>query len=1061
MRNFVPAILLALFVSLSAVAQYQGDRFRKGVRDTEPLSPEEERETFVLPEGFEVTLFASEPQINKPMNMAFDTKGRLWVTSTLEYPYAAKPGKKARDSVKVLEDTDGDGKADKVTTFADDLNIPTGVYPYKNGVVIWSIPNIWYIEDTDGDGVGDKRTKLYGPLGYERDTHGMHSSFTRGYDGWLHITHGFNNYTTVEAKDGSSIKIQSGNTYRVRIDDSSVQQYTWGQVNPFGMYLDSLGNFYTADCHSSPIYQLIRQGYYPSFGKPHDGLGFAPTMIQHSHGSTAICGIVMYEDDLWPKKYWGNLFIGNVMTSRVNQDSVTWHGSSPVGKEEPDFIKTSDPWYRPVDIQLGPDGALYVADFYNRIIGHYEVPLDHPGRDRTSGRIWRITYKGKAHPKLDLSTPEKSISELSSPNITRQQLALQHLADNCGSISPELLKKELKHPKAAHLAAWILHRSGNLAFSELMDLVQSKEPLHRLHAQRILADISVWSPEHQKLALNGLEDKDPFVQRAAAEALSLHPSAVHVVPLATHLHKTNLHDALQVKGSRGSDTHLLHTLQIALRNQMQEKGAFEKINSTKLESPVITSILPQIAVSVQSEDAAKYLLSKLGTWGSDLDEDKVIPHITRNLSLERLKEFISRLRGQSQRSPRIQAKMLSGIYKGILQRGGEMDPVLKEWSIQLAAHLLTAQPAKSNWTNEPLPDPNLFPDNPWGFQTRKFQEGNEGKVLSSFGKKEEFTGVLRSQPFKVPAKLSFYLCGHDGPPGKPIAMKNFLRLRDAANDQVLKEVQPPRNDTAQKVTWNLEEFGGREAYIEVVDGNNAKAYAWLAFADFEPTLPQLALVEPESPGQLQEAGIQLIQDLQLVDLSAQLQTLAEHSSTTDRIKKLAKDTLDSLLGKTVQPVADASLSGKAMNALISKRLEQYNAANTNVQKGRAIFQLYCAACHKKGDIGELVGPQLDGISSRGTSRLIEDILDPNRNVDVAFRYTTLTLKDGRVIQGLKRREEGQAIVFADLTGRETTLATSSISKMEATELSLMPAALGAAIPKDDFANLLAFLMDRK
>jgi putative heme-binding domain-containing protein len=145
--------------------------------------------------------------------------------------------------------------------------------------------------------------------------------------------------------------------------------------------------------------------------------------------------------------------------------------------------------------------------------------------------------------------------------------------------------------------------------------------------------------------------------------------------------------------------------------------------------------------------------------------------------------------------------------------------------------------------------------------------------------------------------------------------------------------------------------------------------------------------------------------------------------------------------------------------LIAKRLQQFQVSKPDMNKGRATFQLYCAACHKKGDLGQLVGPQLDGIASRGPARVIEDILAPNRNVDVAFRYTTVTLKDGRVLQGLKRREEGEAIVFADLTGRETTLAKSSITKQEPTELSLMPAALGAAIPEEDFVNLLAFLMD--
>ena len=304
------------------------DPFAAGVRPTEPLTPAQEAKTFLLPDGFRIQLFAAEPQINKPMNMAFDTRGRLWVTSTLEYPFPAKPGRKGRDSVKVLEDTNGDGRADKVTTFADGLNIPIGVYPYRDGVIVWSIPNIWYLRDTSGDGRADKRVNLYGPLGYERDTHGMNSSFTRGFDGWLHITHGFNNHTTVRGRDGSEIKIRSGNTYRVQLDGSSVQQFTWGQVNPFGMCLDPRGNFYTADCHSSPIYQLIRDGYYPSFGKPHDGLGYAPRTILHSHGSTAICGILYYADTLWPEKYHDNIFVGNVMTSRINRDGITFRGSS-------------------------------------------------------------------------------------------------------------------------------------------------------------------------------------------------------------------------------------------------------------------------------------------------------------------------------------------------------------------------------------------------------------------------------------------------------------------------------------------------------------------------------------------------------------------------------------------------------------------------------------------------------------------------------------------------------------------------------------------------------------
>src|SRR5204862_7820651 len=202
--------------------------------------------------------------------------------------------------------------------------------------------NIWLFRDTNHDDKADSREALFGPLGWERDTHGMNSSFRRGFDGWLYATHGFNNNTTMRGKDGSEIKMNSGNTYRVRLDGSRVEQHTFGQVNPFGLCFDPLGNLYSADCHSAPIYQLLRGGYYPSFGKPHDGLGYAPEMMRHQHGSTGLAGLTYYAADHFPKEYHGTMFIGNVVTSRINHDKVEWKGSSPRAIEQPDFLKSDD-----------------------------------------------------------------------------------------------------------------------------------------------------------------------------------------------------------------------------------------------------------------------------------------------------------------------------------------------------------------------------------------------------------------------------------------------------------------------------------------------------------------------------------------------------------------------------------------------------------------------------------------------------------------------------------------------------------------------------------------------
>ena len=414
--------LLILPLLACTIATGQESKLRL-VRETDALTPEQEQLKLHAPEGFSVQLFASEPMINKPINMAFDARGRLWVSSTVEYPYAAAKDrwsdpqgshvKDSRDAIKILEDTDGDGKADKVTDFADSLNIPTGVLPWhkpedKGGCIAWSIPNIWYFADTDGDGKCDKREVLFGPLGYEKDTHGMCSSFRLGLDGWVYATHGFNNTSRLKAKDGSTLDLHSGNVFRFRPDGSHVELYAAGQVNPFGLCWDRYGNLYSADCHSNPITQLIRGACYPSFGKPHDGLGFAPNMCEHSHGSTGLCGIIYIDGGIWGKEWDDHMFLGNCVTSKVNHDRITFTGSTPKANEQPDFITSDDPWFRPVDLQLGPDNALYIADFYNKIIGHYEVPLDHPGRDKERGRIWRVVKKNAASTPRWRPTDEKT-----------------------------------------------------------------------------------------------------------------------------------------------------------------------------------------------------------------------------------------------------------------------------------------------------------------------------------------------------------------------------------------------------------------------------------------------------------------------------------------------------------------------------------------------------------------------------------------------------------------------------------------------------------------------------
>ncbi|MBI4657803.1 MAG: hypothetical protein HY735_02950, partial [Verrucomicrobia bacterium] len=804
------------------------DPFAEGVRKTEPLTPEQQLKSFHLPPGFEIQLVAAEPDLRKPMNMAFDASGRLWFSESREYPFPAPLDKPARDTIRVLSDFDEAGRARKVTIFADGLNIPIGLYPFYSPAgdgrggftwkcIAWGIPNIWLMEDTDGDGKADKREVLYGPFDHTRDTHGNQASFRRGFDGWLYATHGFNNDSHVKGRDGHQVDLNSGNTYRIRLDGSRIEHHTWGQVNPFGLAWDAFGNLYSSDCHSAPTYQLLAGGYYPSFGKPHDGLGFAPVLMEHSHGSTAIDGMLYYADDLWPAEFRGNIFVGNVMTSRVNRDRLEFNGSSPKAVELDDFVKTDDPWFRPVDNQLGPDGAFYIADFYNRIIGHYEVPLTHPGRDRERGRIWRVVYRGqdgrpKLHErKLDLTKADTGqlIKELADPNLTWRMLAANQLFDRIGKPATKALRRALRDPVNSfqHVhALWLLHRLNPPGLESgpgpeaLSTAAKSKDMLLRVHAQRVAADvlyqdglpgISKYTDFVQaasQVAMDGLKDPDALVQRCAVEALGSFRSADNLRPLLDLVARVP-----------ATDTHLLYVVRKALREQLNADLTFTRVLETQWSDADLRA-LADVAVAVKSPLAGAFLLRNL----SRLNQDRatlstVLQHAARYAPASDLDQVAAFCRQRFADDIDLQVALFAGVEQGIAQKAASLSEPLRSWGTGLCRQALSATPDTA-WWNTPLAGVNDT-RSPWAFQERRCADGRSARLLSSHPLGEHLTGILRSRSFAVPPQLSFYVAGHQGEPERPPHQRNVVRLRDAATDAVLAEAFPPRSDTAQKITW--------------------------------------------------------------------------------------------------------------------------------------------------------------------------------------------------------------------------------------------------------------------
>ncbi|MEW6304014.1 MAG: PVC-type heme-binding CxxCH protein [Verrucomicrobiota bacterium] len=1155
-------VCLTLPLALAgAVSLRAADPFAEGVRTTEPLTPAQQLKTFHLPPGFEIQLVAAEPDLRKPMNMAFDTRGRLWVTESREYPYPAPLDKPARDTIRIFSDFDDSGRARKVVIFADGLNIPIGVYPYKDGCIAWSIPNIWFLRDTNNDGRCDTREILFGPLGYERDTHGNLASFRRGFDGWLYGTHGFNNTSTFHAKDGSEITVNSGNTYRIRLDGSRVEQHTWGQVNPFGLCFDELGNLYTADCHSSPIYQLIAGGYYPSFGKPHDGLGFAPTLMQHSHGSTAIAGALYCTDTRWPEEFRDNMFVGNVMTSRINRDRISFRGSTPVAQELPDFLTTDDPWFRPVDMQLGPDGHLYIADFYNRIIGHYEVPLDHPGRDRERGRIWRVVYRGDKGRAKPTEAPDLSrrslaslINELDAPNLPLRLLAMNEIADRFGTEARGRLQSLVERksgdaiPKAH--ALWLLQRLGAVDEQMIDAAVSGPDRVLRVHALRVLGEKKSLTILEHMFALAGLRDPDPFTQRAATDALASHPDARNVPPLLELLAKVP-----------PEDTHLRYAVRRTLRDQLRNDVVAAAVLGEHW-SPEELNALADVALAVKSEKAALLLMKQQPLDVADANlRSRTLQHIVRYGPPALLETLAETLTGRGDVDIDLQIELFQTIEQGLAQRGAKATGALRDWGVELTGKLLSDVEASApSWSNLPL-DGAADARNPWTFQERPCADGKRVQLMSSHPLGEQLTGRLRSAPFTVPSQLSFYLCGHDGFPKDPPQKKNFVRLIDAGTQQALREVAPPRNDTARRIVWDLGDLANRTAFVEVTDGDTAGAYAWLAIGRFEPALPELRLADPNQTTRWQQAAADIARTLSLAQFEPFLRRLlAAPSVSLDARASLARAVLtlkpDKNVGRFAPLVAEVSLpadlretlgraiasgdagtgraacaealpvvshtaqlklaallaetdaiqllrlieTGKAparllldnlvkerlaaaklpefterlarltkdippldgeKQKLIDQRRTRYDNAKTSSARGEKVFQTACAACHQIGGQGGLVGPQLDGIGNRGLDRVLEDILDPNRNVDHAFRSHTIVLNDGDVVTGLPRREEGELLILADSTGKEISVPKNKIKERRESDLSLMPDNLGESLKPAEFNDLLAYLLNQR
>jgi putative membrane-bound dehydrogenase-like protein len=410
-----------------------------------PLAPKDTQRKFKVPPGFEVRLFASEPEVVNPVAMTWDERGRLWVLELYEYPKGAKKGEKGHDRIKILEDVDGDGKADKVAVFADGYSLATGLALGQNGVYLGVAPDLLFLEDTNGDDQADKTTVLKTGFGLE-DRHELLNGFAWGPDGWLYMTHGVFTHSKVRNPEplerGSPDPLRVGNSGAaagqetrapveaddgVRLDAAlaryhprtkGFEVFADGTSNPWGVDWNGRGDAFVSACVIHHLFHMAPGGLYNRQGGtwpnpygyvqdlPSKGL---PAIVDWRHYRAAHAGICIYQGDQWPDAWRGLVFLGNVHQSAINCDRLVPVGSTYRAEKESkllgpskgdwevgagNFLICDDHWFRPVSLQTGPDGAMWIMDWSDKYPCYQNAQADPDGVDRELGRIWRVVWVG-------------------------------------------------------------------------------------------------------------------------------------------------------------------------------------------------------------------------------------------------------------------------------------------------------------------------------------------------------------------------------------------------------------------------------------------------------------------------------------------------------------------------------------------------------------------------------------------------------------------------------------------------------------------------------------------
>lgn len=550
--RFVPALVLG-FVALSVGAGYKEVPPPEKVVLPPALTPSQSLAAIQVPAGLEVELVAAEPAVMDPVDIAWGADGRMWVVEMADYPLGIDGKGKPGGRVRFLESTRGDGRYDKSTLFADGLRAPTSVLPWRDGVLVVSIPDILFLRDTDGDGRADRTEKMFTGLGEGNEQH-LTNGLQWGLDGWLYMANGNSGGKVASAKGGPTVEVGQRD-FRIRIEDGAIEMLSG--ASQYGRNRDDWGNWFGCN-NSNPLWHYALDDHYlrrnPHLAPPNSTVsvasipGAAPVFprsqttarFNDPHGFnhfTSACGAMIYRDDFLGADYAGNAFVCEPVHNLVHREivqraGVTFKSERAPQEQTAEFFASKDNWSRFSSVRGGPDGALYIVDMYRLVIEHpkwipdaWQQQLGDLRAGADKGRIYRVRPRGanlRPVPRLDRADGPALVTALESRSGIVRDLAQQQLTwrgDKTVASALERVAANSPKPAARAQALWTLQTTGVLTPAAVERALHDPHPGVRRQAVQLSEQFVSTAPALLPAVLTLVGDAEPAVRQQVGYTL--------------------------------------------------------------------------------------------------------------------------------------------------------------------------------------------------------------------------------------------------------------------------------------------------------------------------------------------------------------------------------------------------------------------------------------------------------------------------------------------------------------------------------------------------------------